>query len=201
LVIAAIVDYGIGNLFSIKNALEKLELTAKLVTSLRDAEQADMIIFPGVGNFTSISEKLLIEKQIFNDIVQSGKPILGICLGLQVLMDSSEEGKGIGLSRFPGIVEKLPNHVKVPHMGWNTLTVNLSHEFVDGISQDSWVYFVHSYVPKLKDLSTVLAETDYGVRFPSIIGDKTTVGTQFHPEKSGEIGNRLLKNFIKMAKR
>ncbi|MEM1994452.1 MAG: imidazole glycerol phosphate synthase subunit HisH [Nitrososphaerales archaeon] len=197
----ALLDYGVGNLYSISCALNRLNADVKIVSKVKEGLGYDALILPGVGNFTPVAERLGEEREVICNYINSGRPLLGICLGLQILFDESEEGEGKGLNIIPGRVLKLPNSVKIPHIGWNKLSVVRSHEFVDGIPEGAWVYFVHSYYPSPNDVDVRLAETEYGIRFPSIVGRGALVGTQFHPEKSAETGRLLLKNFIKMVRR
>ncbi len=197
----ALLDYGVGNLYSITCALNRLGVEVKTVAEVKEGLDQDALILPGVGNFTPVAARLAEEKEILYDYVNSGRPLLGICLGLQILLDGSEEGEGRGLGIISGRALKLPSSVKTPHIGWNRLSMVKQHEFVDGIPEGSWVYFVHSYYPSLEERGLCLAETDYGLRFPSIVGRGALVGTQFHPEKSAEAGRLLLRNFLKMVKR
>lgn len=197
----AILDYGVGNLYSITCALKRLGAEVKLIETVKDGLEADALILPGVGNFTAVAEKLSSEKEDIQEYVEAGRPLLGICLGLQILLEGSEEGDGKGLGLISGSARRLLKGVKIPHIGWNTLKIVKQHEFVEGVQDGSWVYFVHSYYPSLTDKELVLAETQYGLTFPSIVGRGALVGTQFHPEKSAETGKTLLKNFLKMVRR
>ncbi len=201
--VIAIVNYGVGNLKSVKRSLERLGATPLITLNVKDIVEADAIILPGVGSFKSAMEGL---KPIIDDLLQairSGKPILGICLGLQLYFEWSEEGGGIkGLGLIEGHVDKLPDNVKVPHMGWNTIEIEAQSPLIEGVSDKSYVYFVHSYKVNPKNREHVIATTSYGVKFPSIIEAKPLIfGTQFHPEKSGKIGLTMLKNFISLARR
>jgi len=201
--VIAIVNYGVGNLKSVKRSLERLGATPLITLNVKDIVEADAIILPGVGSFKSAMEGL---KPIIDDLLQairSGKPILGICLGLQLYFEWSEEGGGIkGLGLIEGHVDKLPGNVKVPHMGWNTIEIEAQSPLIEGVPDKSYVYFVHSYKVNPKNREHVIATTSYGVRFPSIIEAKPLIfGTQFHPEKSGKIGLAMLKNFISLARR
>ncbi len=197
----ALLDYGVGNLYSIASALNRLDAYVRIITRVREGFDADALIMPGVGNFTPVAYKMAGEREDLYQLVKSGKPILGICLGLQILLQGSEEGSGNGLGLISGWVRRLPDGVKIPHIGWNTLIAVSQHEFIDGVQEGSWVYYVHSYYPDPIDESVILTRTEYGLAFPSIIGRGTLVGTQFHPEKSGKVGKMLLQNFLKMAKR
>ena len=194
---AVIFDYGVGNLLSLKTALEKAGLIASIGTTAQDLTRADAIALPGVGSFTAASGKLDAVKEILQTKVQEGTPLLGICLGLQLFFESSQEGPGKGLALFKGKNMQLPNTVKVPHMGWNTLNIVKPNELFDGIAEGTYVYFVHSLYPMPKDKSIVCTSTEYGTIFTSAVASKNIYGTQFHPEKSGDVGLKILKNFTK----
>jgi imidazole glycerol-phosphate synthase subunit HisH len=194
---AVIFDYGVGNLLSLKTALEKAGLTATIGTTSKDLARADAIALPGVGSFTAASSKLDTVKETLLTKIKDGTPLLGICLGLQLFFESSEEGPGTGLTLFKGRNIQLPNTVKVPHMGWNTLNIVKPNELFDGIEENTYVYFVHSLYPVPQDKKTVCTTTEYGVTFTSSVANKNIYGTQFHPEKSGEVGIKILKNFVK----
>jgi glutamine amidotransferase len=198
---AVIFDYGVGNLLSLKTALEKSGLEASICTSARELADADAIALPGVGAFTPASEKLNCIKEIIAKKINEGTPLLGICLGLQLFFEASEEGPGEGLALFKGKVVQLPGTVKVPHMGWNTLNIVKPNELFDGIKEDSYVYFVHSLYPVPADKSIVCTKTEYGTTFTSAVASKNIYGTQFHPEKSGDIGLKILQNFAKVVVR
>jgi glutamine amidotransferase len=198
---AAIIDYGVGNLLSLRCALEKVGLNTAIGLSTRQIKKADAIALPGVGNFSAAAAKLDAVKEELVDAVKSGTPVLGICLGLQLFFPESEEGAGNGLAFFEGKTVRLPNSVKVPHMGWNTLRMVKQNEILDGVEDEAYVYFVHSLYPVPVDKEVVCAETNYGAMFTSAIAAKNVYGTQFHPEKSGDIGLRILKNFAEIVKR
>lgn len=198
---AVIFDYGVGNLLSLKTALEKAGLTTNIGTKAQDLKKADAIALPGVGSFTAASGKLGSVKEILQAKVKEGTPLLGICLGLQLFFESSEEGSGEGLAFFKGRNLQLPNSVKVPHMGWNTLNIVKPNELLDGIAEGTYVYFVHSLYPVPKDKSIICTTTEYGTTFTSSVASKNIYGTQFHPEKSGDIGLKILKNFVKSVVR
>jgi len=124
-------------------------------------------------------------------------PVLGICLGMEMFFEKSEEGKEKGLNVIDGEVVLLPTSMKIPHMGWNNLEIKQSSKFLEGVDDGSWVYFVHSYRVKPKASELIVAETDYGIKVPAIVETKNFIGTQFHPEKSGEVGSLMLKNFLR----
>ncbi len=194
---AVIFDYGVGNLLSLKTALEKAGLTASIGTTAQDLKAADAIALPGVGSFTAASDKLEAVRETLQTKIKEGTPLLGICLGLQLFFESSEEGPGTGLALFKGRNVQLPNTVKVPHMGWNTLNIVKPNKLFDGIAEGTYVYFVHSLYPLPADNSIVCTTTEYGTTFSSAVANKNIYGTQFHPEKSGDIGLLILKNFAK----
>jgi glutamine amidotransferase len=198
---AVIFDYGVGNLLSLKTALEKAGLEAFIGTSAKELADADAIALPGVGAFTPAVSKLNSVKETLTNKVKDGTPLIGICLGLQLFFESSEEGPGNGLSLFKGKTVSLPSTVKVPHMGWNTLNVIKQNELFDGIAEGSYVYFVHSLYPVPVDKKIVCTQTNYGTTFTSAIASKNIYGTQFHPEKSGDLGLKILKNFTKTVVR
>ena len=196
-----IFDYGVGNLLSLKCALEKAGLDTSIGTSAQQLAKADAIALPGVGNFSAAVTKLDAAKETLINKVEDGTPLLGICLGLQLFFEESEEGLGNGLALFKGKTVRLPNTVKVPHMGWNTLNIVKQNELFDGVKEDSYVYFVHSLYPVPVDKTIVCTQTEYGTTFTSAIASKNVYGTQFHPEKSGDIGLKILKNFAKAVVR
>ena len=197
---AVIFDYGVGNLLSLKCALEKVGLNVKIGAS-QQMKKADAIALPGVGSFSAAINKLDPVKSMLLDAVESGTPLIGICLGLQLFFPESEEGPGEGLGLFEGKNVWLKGAVKVPHMGWNTLRLVKQNEFFEGVADESYVYFVHSLYPLPTDKAIVVAETEYGATFTSAIASKNVFGTQFHPEKSGDVGLKILENFAKIVKR
>ncbi|MGE5555576.1 MAG: imidazole glycerol phosphate synthase subunit HisH [Methanocella sp.] len=198
---AVIFDYGAGNLLSLKTALEKVGLSVTIGSTSADLADADAIALPGVGSFTASLEKLATVKGIIEHKVSEGTPLLGICLGMQLFFESSEEGPGDGLGFFQGKVIQLPRTVKVPHMGWNTLHIARLNELFDGIAEGTYVYFVHSLYPNPTDKSIIITETEYGSTFASAVAKGNIYGTQFHPEKSGNTGLQILKNFAKIVTR
>ena len=194
---AVIFDYGVGNLLSLKTALEKAGLRASIGTCARELSEADAIALPGVGAFTAAASKLDEVKTTVTNKIEEGTPFLGICLGMQLFFETSEEGPGNGLALFKGKVVQLPRSVKVPQMGWNTLNFVKPNELFNGVAEGSYVYFVHSLYPKPMDKSIICATTEYGTNFSSAVACKNIYGTQFHPEKSGDIGLAILRNFAK----
>ncbi len=203
MVTIAVVNYGVGNVRSVKRALEKIDAIPLITLKAEDLINADAIILPGVGSFKSAMEGLKPVLQSLYEAVKSGKPILGICLGLQLYFEWSEEGGGIGgLGLIEGYVDRLPNTVKVPHMGWNTIKIEATCPLIEGVPNEAYVYFVHSYKVNPKRHENIITTTNYGVEFPSIVEAKPLIfGTQFHPEKSGKIGLTMLRNFIELARR
>jgi imidazole glycerol-phosphate synthase subunit HisH len=196
-----IVDYGVGNLLSLKFALEKAGLKAKISPPTQKLKDADAIALPGVGNFSAAAKALKPVKADLVETVNAGTPILGICLGLQLYFESSEESPGEGLAFFKGNDVRLTGPVKIPHMGWNTIQKTKETELFEGIPDGAYVYFVHSLYPVPSDKSIVCTETEYSQTFTSAIASKNIYGTQFHPEKSGDVGLKILKNFAKTLAR
>jgi len=198
---AVIFDYGVGNLLSLKCALEKVGLNVKIGVLAQQLKKADAIALPGVGNFSAAITKLDAVKETLLAAVESGTPLIGICLGLQLFFPESEEGSGKGLALFEGKNVRLRGAVKVPHMGWNTLRLVKQNALFEGVADESYVYFVHSLYPVPADRDIVATKTEYGATFTSAIASKNVFGTQFHPEKSGDIGLKILENFAKIVKR
>lgn len=198
----AIIDYGVGNLRSVKNGLERAGADSIITHSPEEIAKSDALILPGVGAFIPAVKNLQSIKREVLGFAEEGKPLLGICLGMQLLFSKSYEG-GVaeGLSFFEGEIVPLPETVKSPHMGWNTLEITKDSSLLKGIKNGAYVYFVHSYIPKPKDNMHVVAYTDYGVRFPSVIASGNIYATQFHPEKSSDNGLKILKNFVNIVKR
>ena len=196
--LVTIFNYGAGNLYSIQAALKKEGVRSRLTKGVSSLADSDAMLLPGVGNFTQATKMLPMEK--IRDAVQSGQPLLGICLGLQLFFGRSEEGPGNGLALLKGTVERLPPKVKVPQIGWNTLKIRNSSELATGLPDEPWVYYVHSYYP-VTDGPWVNATSEYGVEYASIVAWKNIYGTQFHPEKSGRTGRTILRNFLRSVRR
>ncbi|MGQ9744224.1 MAG: imidazole glycerol phosphate synthase subunit HisH [Candidatus Bathycorpusculaceae bacterium] len=188
-------DYGVGNLYSLKCSLGKVGFNVVIGASESQIKAADAIILPGVGDFSTASKNLATIKEAVVEQVADGKPIFGVCLGMQLLFQRSEEGAGEGLKLLEGENVRLPKVVKVPHMGWNTVRIVRENELFEDLHDNEYYYFAHSYYPVPVDKNVICSETEYGVIFPSIIVKSNIYGTQFHPEKSGEKGIRLLENF------
>ena len=198
----AIFDYGAGNIFSLKNSLEKNGAQVDIITSLNKSKEYSGLLLPGVGNFDPAVRSIRdYSSTDFQDYVGESMPVLGICLGMEMFFAKSEEGKEQGLNVINGEVVLLPNTMKVPHMGWNNLEIKRQNNFLDGIDDGSWVYFVHSYMVKTKETELIVADTDYGIKVPAVIEQKNFIGTQFHPEKSGKIGSLMLNNFLSECKK
>jgi len=194
----AIFDYGVGNIFSLKNSLEQNGAQVDVITSLNKSKEYSGLLLPGVGNFDPAIRGIRdYSSTDFKDYVAQNIPVLGICLGMEMFFEKSEEGKEKGLNVIDGEVVLLPTSMKIPHMGWNNLEIKQSSKFLEGVDDGSWVYFVHSYRVKPKDSELIVAETDYGIKVPAIVETKNFIGTQFHPEKSGEVGSLMLKNFLR----
>ena len=198
-----VIDYGAGNLRSVCNSLKKLSVDCHVVKSPSDLNKIETMIFPGVGSFGDSSEQLK-QQSLFEPIKEwiiNDRPFLGICIGFQMLFDSSEESPGSeGLGIIPGKVIKFSEqkNLKVPHMGWNEVQIkNLIDPVWKNINNLSHFYFVHSYFPKLENPEFSSSTTSYGVDFTSSIRFGNTFGTQFHPEKSQNSGLRLIENFLK----
>jgi imidazole glycerol-phosphate synthase subunit HisH len=197
----AIFDYGAGNIFSLKSSLEKNEAEVDVITNLEKIKNYSGLLLPGVGNFDPAIKSLGTSKIAFQDLVKNKIPVLGICLGMEMFFEKSEEGKLSGLGVLEGEVIILPNKFKIPHMGWNDLQMKQPSILLEGVKEGSWVYFVHSYRVKPKNEDIIKADSDYGINVPAVIEDQTLFGTQFHPEKSGKIGSVMIKNFLRVCKK
>lgn len=199
-----IFDYGVGNLHSISKALELAGAKVVVKTSVEDVLDGNIIVLPGVGEFGAVMEAMGKGGKSLVKRFKEGVPTLGICIGFQVMFDSSEESLGKGLGLMSGRVLRFKD-VRVPHMGWNTVDVTkdgAKDPLMEGIPKESYFYFANSYAPSPKgNVAKELAASDYGRRFPSVMRVANTYGTQFHPEKSGQLGLRLIKNFVRLAKK
>ena len=197
----AIIDYGAGNLHSVKNALDFLNAESIVTGDSETILNADKVILPGVGAFGDAMKCLeksgLVET--VKAVAKSGKPLLGICLGLHLMFEESDETPGVkGLGIFKGKIVKIPEKdgLKIPHMGWNSITVNKNSRILKNIGSEPYVYFVHSYYVNAEDESIISAYTEYGQKLDTAVEKDNVFATQFHPEKSGETGMTILKNFI-----
>lgn len=200
----AIFDFGTGNLFNLRQSLLRNGAhSVDIIRTLEELEKYDGLVLPGVGNFDNAISSIQRDAVSLNMAVDNGMPILGICLGLEMLFNKSEEGILDGLKLLEGDVLMLPKKkVKVPHIGWNNLRiVKRESNLLKGIPQDSWVYFVHSYHIEPEDKNLIAAIADYGSILPVVIERSNLFGTQFHPEKSGKIGAQIVKNFIKICEK
>jgi glutamine amidotransferase len=196
------VNYGVGNLRSIRKGLEKSGAAVEITHSPEKLRRSDAIVLPGVGAFAPAVKNMAPIADVVAEAMKNGKPILGVCLGLQLLFTRSSEGGSVnGLDFISGDIVKLPENVKTPQMGWNTLNIVQSHPLLEGVKDGSNVYFVHSYYPQPTDPKVIVATTEYGIRFPSMVAKKNLFATQFHPEKSSKTGLTILKNFVRIVKR
>ena len=199
----AIIDYGAGNIKSVEKALVKLGGEPVLTSDPEEVIKADKLILPGVGSFGSAMDSLnkLALSDAIRTAVKRGTPLLGICLGLQLLFESSEESPGAkGLSLLPGKIVKIPSAdgLKIPHMGWNSLTVSKDSRLLGHLADEPYVYFVHSYYLKAGDEKIVSATCDYGVTIHAAVESENVFATQFHPEKSSETGLSILSKFLEI---
>jgi glutamine amidotransferase len=190
----AIINYGAGNIQSILFAIERLGYSAVLTNNPDEIQQADKVIFPGVGEASYAMQKLK-ESGLDRLIPNLKQPVLGICLGMQLMCHHSEEGNTVGLGIFDANVIRFSNNVKVPQMGWNQI-YDLKSLLFQGINENEYMYLVHSYyVPNCKE---AIATTNYDVEYASALQKNNFYGTQFHPEKSGDVGEQILANFLKL---
>lgn len=200
-----IVDYGAGNLQSVEKAFQYIGAPVKLVSSGVEITSAEALVLPGVGAFRDAMHSLEAGGMVqpLRDYLASGRPFLGICLGLQLLFEESEEfGQVKGLGAFKGKICRIPaeNGLKVPHMGWNSLELKRADGIFKGLQENPYVYFVHSYYLKAEDRQLVSAQTEYGVQIDAAIQCGNVFATQFHPEKSGNVGLQMLRNFTAVVK-
>lgn len=200
----AVLDYGIGNLRSAEKALEYIGASVQLTSDPNIVRDADGIILPGVGAFgpclNALDDHGLVE--LSHERIEAGVPFMGICVGMQLLYDGSDESPDIkGLGVLPGVVQRLQNAPTIPQMQWNTLaptTTGQPHPLLDGIGPDPWVYFVHSYAAPVDD--TTIATCTFGDTFAAAVAHDNVLATQFHPEKSGQLGLKILENFVRIVK-
>ncbi len=193
-----VLDYGAGNLRSAQRALERAGATVVVTGDPSTAGAADALVVPGVGHFGQCVRQFDAAglRDLVTQWADAGRPVLGICVGMQILYPSSDESPGVnGLGVLPGTVRRLPDTVTVPHMGWNTVVPACDDPLLEGVA-GRHAYFVHSYAAAPSDSSHVVATSDYGPGFPAVVRVGPVVGTQFHPEKSADVGARLLANWL-----
>ena len=199
----AIVDYGIGNLGSAAKALRRAGAQVELTDDPERLSCAEALVLPGDGAFGAARRELAARRldELIVDAARRGRPILGICVGMQLLLETSDEGgEQPGLGLLPGRVRRFGDGLRVPHVGWNRLEIRRPHPILDGVPSGCHVYFVHSYFCEVSE-SLVIAESDYGRHFPAIVADDNILGVQFHPEKSQDVGLKLVENFVGWAAR
>ena len=201
----AVIDYGAGNLKSVKNALDHLGAANMRASTAKEILLADAVILPGVGEFDTAMAELERRgiKEAVIEAANGGRPLLGICLGMQLLFEAGEESPGAkGLGILPGRVPRFPAEMglKIPHMGWNSVMPLKENRLLDGLPKGSYMYFVHSFYVKAAERSDVSAISEYGLIFDAAVERGNIFGCQFHPEKSGAAGLVILKNFIEIAK-
>jgi glutamine amidotransferase len=196
-----IIDYAINNLRSVEKAFASMGVPVEVSDDPEKIRQAQKVILPGVGAFADAMNNLRAKNltEVLREKVDTGTPLLGLCLGLQLMFSESEEfGRTTGFDFIPGRVRRLPPSLRVPHIGWNQLHLKRPDPLLEGIAEGSFVYFVHSYYADPQHPGDILATTDYDIEFPAIARRGNVWATQFHPEKSQEVGLRILKNFAAM---
>ena len=197
----AIIDYDAGNIKSVEKALQYIGEHPVITRDVKEIKKADHVIVPGVGAFEDAMEKMNRYEltKVLQDVAASGTPIMGICLGLQLFFERSDESEHDvkGLSLLPGEIVRFPEKegYKIPHMGWNSLKINPDSKLLKGIPEDTYVYFVHSYYLQAENEADVAATTDYVVNIHAAAEHENIFATQFHPEKSGEVGLNMLRRF------
>ena len=197
----AIVDYQAGNLRSVYKALERSGARPRITSDAGEIEGADGLVFPGQGASDSSMRELRARGLVgpITEFIEGGKPFFGVCLGLQLMLEASDEGVETCLGVPAGRVRRLPGGIKVPHMGWNQVALHRPHPVLDGVPSGSYFYFVHSYYADPEDRSVLAGTTTYGVDFCSAVAWDNVIAVQFHPEKSGAVGLRLYDNFVNLV--
>ena len=194
----AIIDYGVGNLKSVYKALDDLGFKAKITSNENEINSSRALVLPGVGAFKDAMENLRETGLVdcITDNIMTGKPVLGICLGMQLFYEKSyEDGEHSGLGLLKGEIVRFNEGLKIPHMGWNSLVKGTEDGIAKGIDEGEYVYFVHSYYLKPENKNEVVLWSDYGTPVPAVVRKGNIIGMQFHPEKSGAVGMKLLRNF------
>ena len=195
----AIFDYGVGNIFSLRHSLERAGAQVDVIADFDESNIYSGLLLPGVGHFDP-AVRSIGSYDGFAEYV-NGIPVLGICLGMEIFFEASQEGSEPGLGVISGDVAVLPPAMKVPHMGWNSIEMVRPCRLLDGVDDGSWVYFVHSYMARPNSADVVAAESDYGISIPAVVEQDNLFGTQFHPEKSGTVGRQMISNFLDVCKR
>jgi imidazole glycerol-phosphate synthase subunit HisH len=196
----AILDYGSGNLHSVARAIAKVGGAPVVTADPDEIGVADAVVIPGVGHFGSCMRAIAHHglDRVVRDVHAAGRPLFGVCVGMQVLFERSDEDPETGLTLIPGGSRRLPSKVKVPHMGWNSVTWSGSHPYIDGLPDGQRYYFVHSFAPDVIE-GTTIGVTDYGRPFSAVVARGNVFATQFHPEKSGEAGLAIYERFVKVV--
>lgn len=200
----SIIDYGAGNIQSVYKALKYIGCECKITSDKEEILKSDGAILPGQGEFGDCMNSIVKSgiKNTVSEFIKTRKPFLGICVGLQLLFEGSDESPETdGLGVFKGRIKRIPNGegLKIPHMGWNSIEVKKDDKLLKGVENDSYVYFVHSYYLDAQDKSIVSSQTEYGVKIDASVSKDNVFATQFHPEKSGEVGLKLLRNFKQLT--
>jgi len=201
----AIIDYGVGNLASVEKAIRFIGFETEVTYDSKKILNADAVLLPGVGAFNDAMNNLeranLVD--VINSVISEDRPFLGICLGMQMLFNTSEEGTEDvpGLKLFEGRVKQIPtdNNLKVPHMGWNSIEIKRDCALFKDLPKNPYLYFVHSYCVDAKERDIVAATSNYGITFDAVVNKGNVFATQFHPEKSGEVGLEILKNWAQIS--